>query len=117
MRSSQSKIFDIKGFEEDIYKHFERVNAVIKGDSEKSKKLAERFESEIKDIRNNLDEVRGLLTDIQNTKNMARDLEILKTKIGWIETEIEKLSKRDEKVSELESKVGVMKAVSPVIIE
>lgn len=119
--SKEGKQENIRKFEEEVYKQFKSINSSIKDIIANSKEKTEKAESEIKILKDSIEETKRLEEEVKrmNIKSIMRDLEILKTKNQWLESQIEKIGTGPlyDRIQELEHKINTLRASSALIIE
>lgn len=113
--------FNVKSLEEDIFKQFD----VIKRDSTKSienqKNTIEDMGIELSSVKKDLETFQDFEKEFteMDLKNIRNDIEAIKQKTEWVESEVERinLSPLLERIDELENRISNMKLSQPMIIE
>lgn len=112
---------DVKVLEEEVRKEFEQINNNVKEMLKKSDEEKGKLETDVRNLNEKIESVTKLQKTIEELgiANIRRDLEILKTKQQWLESNLEKFNLKPiyARLQELENKIKSISFSSPVVLE
>ena len=108
-------------FESDFYREFERLSKDVKENLEKNRHAVDRMEAEVKFMKEDIARMLSIEGEMKriSAKSIERDIESLKAKSNWLETSMKgfDIDPIVEKINELEGKIRILKASQPLILE
>ncbi len=112
---------NIQTLENDFYREFQSLSKEVKENLEKNRHAVERMEAEVKFLKEDISRIISLEEEMKrmNMKSLAKDMESLKLKSQWLETNFKgfDIDPLIEKIQDIEDKIKIMKASQPLIIE
>jgi len=112
---------DGQDIKDDIAREFEKASDKMKDLIEKQRNGVQRVEHETAQLREKLETMKTPSGDAKelDTESIKRDLEILKTKTGWLEEQIENLNLKPmiDRINELETDLKKAMKSSPLVLE
>ncbi|MFC2143976.1 hypothetical protein ACFLQO_01270 [Candidatus Aenigmatarchaeota archaeon] len=129
MESSSSKMgsvntgkIDVRGLEDKISNEIQTLNKSVMDNVSKSRQEVDRMGGEIRNLRRDIEEFKGLTSKLDNldVAGLRRDIESLREKNKWLEQQINSLDMEPlyELIKEVEGRVASSsRYAAPVIIE
>ena len=129
MESSSSKMgsvntgkIDVRGLEDKISNEIQTINKSVMDNVSKSRQEVDRMGGEIRNLRRNIEEFKGLTSKLDNldVAGLRRDIESLRERNKWLEQQINSLDMEPlyELIKEVEGRVASSsRYAAPVIIE
>jgi hypothetical protein len=112
---------DFQGLTKEIYNQFDKMNNGIKESGKRTDDLSERFNVEIKTLKEKMGEVDRSKEQIESLDiaNVRRDMESLKQKLQYIEQNLDRFDFKPvmEMIKEVDNKINNLRASSALIIE
>ncbi len=106
---------------EEIFREFEKINEAIEQNAAKNNKFYKKINNWAGNVNTKIEELKKLeiLFKKMNAEHMTRDMESLKTKMQWLEENIEKINLKPlyTKIKEIEQELRATHVASPLVIE
>ncbi|MCX6814188.1 MAG: hypothetical protein NTY20_00840 [Candidatus Aenigmarchaeota archaeon] len=112
---------NIQTLENDFYREFQNLSKEVKENLEKNRHAVDRMEAEVKFLKEDIGRIISLEEEMKrmNMKSLTKDIESLKLKSQWLETNFKgfDIDPLIEKIQEIEDSIKIMKASQPLILE
>jgi chromosome segregation ATPase len=112
---------NVRTLEEDLCREFQHLKKEVKESVEKNRHTVDKMEGDIKFIKEDIGKIMSLEEEMSriNAKSVTRDIESLKAKSHWLETNMKgfNIDPIIEKIQEIEDNIKIMKASQPLILE
>jgi HPt (histidine-containing phosphotransfer) domain-containing protein len=111
--------FDVKNLEDQIFMEFGEINKKIKTGVRSNKEFIDRIDTEVKIIKEEIEKMRTARKSIKGMEGMRHEIESLKAKNHWLESQIERIKIKPivEKIIEIEKLIQGMTVAQPIVIE
>lgn len=113
--------FNLKSLEEDIFRKLGSMNRTVEAALSEQKKEIGRTEERLASLKDTLSLVRKTEEKFESfePKQLRQQIESLKTKVQWMELEMEKVNVTGllDRIDELESRLDALRISQPTIIE